>query len=153
MFCFCLSSDEREAVMVHLKQVSFKRYKLYMCFMHALLKGCGHSTKCILFNCVLPTVETVEEQIVRQLTEKRINDLNESLAETKEEYLYVQTMAHSQAIPHSTSFPGHAFPTSSFCISRTGGGSGLGTRLACSTVGILCTLAQLNNLFYPDILT
>ena len=47
------------------------------------------ASQCLLFNCVLPTVETVEEQIVRQLTEKRINDLNESLAETKEEYLYV----------------------------------------------------------------
>ena len=32
-------------------------------------------------------VETVEEQIVRQLTEKRISELSESLAETKEEYL------------------------------------------------------------------
>ena len=106
MFCFCLSSDEREAVMVRLKQVSFKGYKLYMCFMHALLKGCGHSTKCILFNCVLPTVETVEEQIVRQLTEKRINDLNESLAETKEEYLYVHSLEHSSFQAHA-SFPGH----------------------------------------------
>ncbi len=31
--------------------------------------------------------ETVEEQIVRHLTEKRINELNQSIAETKEEYL------------------------------------------------------------------
>ena len=122
MFCFCLSSDEREAVMVHLKQVSFKGYKLYMCFMHALLKGCGHSTKCLLFNCVLPTVETVEEQIVRQLTEKRINDLNESLAETKEEYLYVHSLEHSSFPGHASflghaSFPGHPlFPGHAFIL-------------------------------------
>ncbi len=32
-------------------------------------------------------VETVEEQIVRHLTERRVNELNQSLAETKEEYL------------------------------------------------------------------
>ena len=32
-------------------------------------------------------VETAEQQIVRQLTEKRINELNVSLQQTKEEYL------------------------------------------------------------------
>lgn len=31
-------------------------------------------------------VETAEQQIVRQLTEKRIIELNESLTQTKEEY-------------------------------------------------------------------
>lgn len=32
-------------------------------------------------------VETVEEQIVRQLTEKRIKELDRSLVEIKDEYL------------------------------------------------------------------
>lgn len=34
----------------------------------------------------LALVETAEQQIVRQLTEKRINELNDSLVQVKHEY-------------------------------------------------------------------
>lgn len=38
------------------------------------------------------TVETVEEQIVRHLTGKRIKELDKMLAKTREEYKYVEWM-------------------------------------------------------------
>ena len=39
-------------------------------------------------------VETVEQQIVRQLTEKRVAELNESLMQTKEEYKLVHVQIY-----------------------------------------------------------
>ena len=45
----------------------------------------GHLVQRLLF--LVFVVETAEQQIVRQLTEKRVNELNVSLQQTKEEYL------------------------------------------------------------------
>ena len=39
------------------------------------------------------TIETVEEQIVRHLTSKRIKELDRSLAKMKEDYMCVHTRA------------------------------------------------------------
>lgn len=68
-----LCSDEREAVMEHQSLVN-ERYTLLP----------RMTTQCV-YMCVVPAV-TVEEQIVRQLTEKRMKELSSSITDTRREY-------------------------------------------------------------------